>query len=152
MNAFAARYLYGLERPLPRQVIEAYVSALAALARADGIVESESRIIQGVAEILGAPPFTVSRALEDADPGKLSSAVATLRTEAPGLIDLLYRDAILVTRADGRFSDAEKADMLRISAELGLDQPRRKRATDAADGLLRLQEETMGLVGSRPGA
>ncbi len=150
MNPFAASYLYGVDRPLHRAVIEAYVTALVAVARSDGLVESESRIIQGVAKILGAPPFTVSRALENDEPGQLERAIRVLKSRAPNLIDLLYRDAILVTRADGHLSRQETEQLMRISTELGLDRDRRARATEAADKLEQLRDWTRGLVEETP--
>lgn len=146
MNPFAASYLYGVDRPLHRTVVESYVTALVAVARSDGLVESESRIIQGVARILGAPPFTVSRALENEEPGQLARAIAVLRARAPNLLDLLYRDALLVSRADGQLSLQETTQLMRISTELGLDRARRKRATEAADKLEALRDWTLELI------
>ena len=150
MNPFASSYLYGLEHALPRTTIDAYVVALVAVARADGIVESESRIIQGVADILGAAPFTVSRALEDDSPDRLDGAVEVLREQAPHMLDLLYRDALMVAWADGQLSDEERAHLLRISSQLGLDKDRRDRATDAAERLNDLRGWTRDLVARGP--
>lgn len=146
MNPFAASYLYGVDRPIHRSVVEAYVTALVAVARSDGLVESESRIIQGVAKILGAPPFTVSRAMENDAPGQLERAISVLRGRAPELLDLLYRDAVLVSRADGHLSREETTQLMRISTELGLDHARRKRAIEAADRLEALRDWTRGLI------
>ena len=146
MNPFAASLLYGIDRPLHRSIVEAYITALVSVARSDGLVESESRIIQGVAKILGAPPFTVSRALENDDPDQLRAATNLLRARAPNLLDLLYRDAVLVTRADGELSQQERTQLMRISTELGLDRRRRDRATEAADKLEQLRAWTRGMV------
>jgi len=146
VNPFAAPYLYGLDAPPPREAVEAYVTALVVIARADGIVESEGRIIQGVADILGAPPFTVSRALEECDRSHLDAAVETLK-ETPYLLDLLYRDALLVVRADGHQSSQETEFLLRLSAQLGLSRARRARASEAADLFGSLRQAMIDLVG-----
>ena len=146
MNLFAAAYLYGVDRPLHRAVVVAYVNALVSVARSDGLVESEGRIIQGIAKILGAPPFTVSRALDVDDPELLHRSIETLRARAPNLLDLLYRDAVLVARADGRLSPQQKAELVRISSEIGLDARRRERAIEAADQVERLRDWTKGLI------
>jgi uncharacterized tellurite resistance protein B-like protein len=132
MNAFAARFLYALEAPLPPPVVLAYVQALVCVARANGIVESELSIIQGVAEILGAPARTVSRVLADKDAGVFDRALAVLVPHAR-LRSMVYRDALLVMRADGRVTVEEKALLMRLSTQLGLDRAQRIEATLAAD-------------------
>jgi tellurite resistance protein len=145
VNPFAARFLYGLDAPLPREMVEAYLRALVVVARANGVVESESSFIQGVAEVLGAPPFSVSRALREATESSLEPSLAVLR-ERPVMVALLYRDAILVARADGRETVDEQQLLIQISTMLGLDRSQRQRAVLAADALGELRRGIRSLV------
>lgn len=141
MNAFAARFLYALDAPLPRDVVKAYVQALVVVARANGIVESELRIIQGVADILGAPTRTVSRALADKKDGAFEAALTALE-QFPRMRCMLYRDALLVMRADGRVSPEESHLLIQLSMQLGLSKEQRIEATLGADVVLEV-EKTM---------
>jgi uncharacterized tellurite resistance protein B-like protein len=132
VNPFAAPFLYALDEPLPRGIVVAYIHALVDVARANGIVSSETRIIEGVASILGAPPFTVSRALEEPRPEGLSGALALLRGR-PEMVCMLYRDALLIARADGTVSAEEHELLIKLSMQLGLTKRQREAATLAAD-------------------
>lgn len=144
MNAFAARFLYALDAPLPPGVVRAYVEVLVSVARANGIVESELRIVQGVAAILGAPPRTVSRVLADKDAGVFDRALSVLAPHLR-LRCMLYRDALLVIRADGRVSVEEKQLLMRLSTQLGLSRDHRIEATLAAD-VVQEVESTMRIL------
>ncbi len=149
MNAFAARFLYALDSPLPPKVVLAYVQALVSVARANGIVESELSIIQGVAEILGAPSRTVSRVLADKDPGVFDRALAVL-VPHPRLRCMIYRDAVLVMRADGRVSVEEKALLMRLSTQLGLTRDQRIEASLAADVVQEVEASMRALADGSP--
>ena len=142
MNPLAAPYLYGLDAALPPNVVNAYVTALVCVAKANGIVQSESRVIQGVADILGAMPFTVSRAM-GATPD-LDAALAAL-DGSPRLRVLLYRDAILVARADGETTAEEDVALLQIATQLGLRKEQRDAAVAAADLLTRVRQTMIHL-------
>lgn len=142
MNPLAAPYFYGLDEPLPADLVESYVKALVCVARANGIVESESRVIQGAAEILGAMPFTVSRAL--AGSADLGPALAPLREHA-SLMTLLYRDALLVVRADGVTTSEEEVTLMQMATQLGLSKAQREAATKAADMLSDLRQAMKNL-------
>ncbi len=139
MNLFAGTYLYGLDKPLPSDVVSAYITALVCVARENGIVESESRVIQGIADILGAMPFTVSRALAASGEHHLEPALQAL-SDHPSMMAMLYRDALLVARADGEVSPDEEGALIRIATQLGLSREHRKAATEAADMLARVRQ------------
>lgn len=141
MNPFAARFLYALDAPLPRAVVQSYVEALVVVARANGVVDSELQIIQGVADILGAAPRTVSRVLANGDDGLFDRALQVLSPH-PRLLCMLYRDALLVMRADGVVTHEEKQLLVRLSSQLGLDKAQRIEATLAAD-IVQEVERTM---------
>ena len=137
MNPLAGPYLYGIDESLPMAVVDAYVTALVCVAKANGIVQSESRVIAGVAEILGAMPFTVSRAMGGG--ADLGRALATLAGD-PHLIAMLYRDAILVARADGITSAEEEVALMQIATQLGVTRKQREAATAAADLLSQVRQ------------
>lgn len=136
----AGAYLYGLDAPLPGPVVEAYVTALVCVARENGIVESESRVIHGVADILGAMPFTVSRALSGSGEHDLEESLRALG-DHPSLMTMLYRDALLVARADGEVSKDEQIAMSRMSSQLGLTTKQIMSATEAADMLATFRQK-----------
>lgn len=141
MNPLAAPYLYGIDEPLDAELVTAYVTTLVCVARANGIVESESRIIQGAADILGAMPFTVSRALATKD-ASLDEALSKLRAH-PRLVALVYRDALLVARADGITTAEENVTLMRMANQLGLARDQIQRATKAADLLAQVRQEML---------
>jgi len=138
VNPLAAPYLYGIDEPLDAKLVDAYVTALVCIAKANGIVESESRIVQGAADILGAMPFTVSRALATVD-ASLDDALAVLRAD-PRLVTLVYRDALLVARADGVTTAEENMTLMQMAMQLGLDSDQRTRAEEAADLLAKVRQ------------
>lgn len=138
MNPLAAPYLYGIDEPLDASLVDAFVTALVCVAKANGIIESESRIIQGAADILGAMPFTVSRALASSD-ASLDDALAQLKPH-PRLVALVYRDALLVVRADGVTTAEENATLIQMATQLGLDAAQRTRAEEAADLLAKVRQ------------
>ena len=137
MNPLAGPYLYGLQDAPSAAVVDAYVTSLVCVARANGIVQSESRVIAGIAEILGAMPFTVSRAM--AGGGDLGAALAVLAGDSH-LVALLYRDAILVARADGVTSAEEEVTLMQIATQLGVTRAQREAATAAADLLSQVRQ------------
>lgn len=139
MNLLAGAYLYGLDKPLASDLVTAYVTALVCVARENGIVESESRVIQGIADILGAMPFTVSRALAGSSGHDLETALRAL-ADHPSMMAMLYRDALLVARADGEVSSDEEAALMRMATQLGLSREHRKAATEAADLLAKVRQ------------
>ncbi len=139
MNLLAGSYLYGLEKPLPADTVTAYINALVCVARENGIVESESRVIQGIADILGAMPFTVSRALAGSAGHELEDSLRAL-SDQPSMMAMLYRDALLVARADGEVCEAEEAALMRMATQLGLSREHRQAATEAADLLARVRQ------------
>lgn|GEM_PF-1823573 len=138
MNPFAAPFLYALDEPLPRGIVVAYVHALVDVARANGIVSSETRIIEGIAAILGAPAFTVSRAMDEPRADGLDGALLLLRGRSE-LLCMLYRDALLIARADGVVSSEEHELLIKLSSQLGLNKRQREAATLAADLVLQVQ-------------
>ena len=111
------------------------------MAKANGIVESESRIIKGAADILGAMPFTVSRALASTDVS-LNEALSKLNAH-PRLVALVYRDALLVARADGITTAEENVTLMRMANQLGLTSEQIQRATKAADLLTQVRQEML---------
>jgi uncharacterized tellurite resistance protein B-like protein len=129
--------------------VVAYVQALVCVARANGIVEAELIIVQGVAEILGAPPRTVSRVLADKEAAAFDRALAALAPYVR-LRCMLYRDALLVMRADGRVSPEEKALLMRLSTQLGLDREQRIEATLAADVVQEVEQSMRALADGSP--
>ncbi len=139
MNLLAGSYLYGLEKPLPADIVTAYITALVCVARENGIVESESRVIQGIADTLGAMPFTVSRALAGSAGHELEESLSAL-ADRPSMMAMLYRDALLVARADGEVSEGEETALMRMATQLGLSREHRKAATEAADLLARVRQ------------
>ncbi len=141
MNPLAAPYLYGIDEPLEVDLVTAYVTTLVCVARANGIVESESRIIQGAADILGAMPFTVSRALATVD-ASLNEALVKLKAH-PRLVALVYRDALLVARADGITTSEENVTLLKMANQLGLTNDQIRRAERAADLLAQVRQEML---------
>ena len=143
MNPLAAPYLYGLDEPLDAKLVDAYVTALVCVAKANGIVESESRVIQGAADILGAMPFTVSRALASTD-SDLGAALKVLKGN-PRLVTLVYRDALLVVRADGVTTAEENVTLMQMAAQLGIDTAQRERAEEAADLLGKVRQTMIHL-------
>jgi uncharacterized tellurite resistance protein B-like protein len=149
MNRFAARFLYAIDAPLPGEVVVAYIEALVFVARANGVVESELRIIEGVADILGAPRRTVSRTLADTSEGNFDRALTMLMPHHR-LRCMLYRDALLVMRADGTVSTEEKQLLIRLSTQLGLDRDHRIEATLAAD-VVQEVESTMRMLAEDSG-
>ncbi len=143
MNPLAAPYLYGIDEPLDATLVDAFVTALVCVARANGIVESESRIVQGAADILGAMPFTVSRALANPN-ASLDEAIATLKPH-PRLVSLVYRDSLLVVRADGVTTAEENVTLTQMANQLGLDMEQRTRAEEAADLLIKVRQTMIHL-------
>jgi tellurite resistance protein len=143
VNPLAAPYLYGIDEPLDGKLVDAYVTALVCVAKANGIVEAESRVIQGAADILGAMPFTVSRALAAVD-ADLGAALAKLKSH-PRLVTLIYRDALLVVRADGVTTSEENVTLMQMAAQLGLDGTQRKKAEEAADLLAKVRQTMIHL-------
>jgi tellurite resistance protein len=128
MNALAARYLYGLETPLEQELVEAYMTALVRVAQANGIVETESRVLQGVADSLGAGPFVLTRLMGRRDDGDFEASLLRLRRR-PAMVSMLYRDAMLVAYADGEIDDEEKKVLAGVAEKLGLTED----AISAAD-------------------
>jgi tellurite resistance protein len=143
VNPLAAPYLYGIDEPLDATLVDAFVTALVCVARANGIVESESRIVQGAADILGAMPFTVSRALANPN-ASLDEAIATLKPH-PRLVSLVYRDSLLVVRADGVTTAEENVTLTQMANQLGLDMEQRTRAEEAADLLIKVRQTMIHL-------
>lgn len=143
MNPLAAPYLYGLDEPLDAMLVEAYVTALACVAKANGIIESESRVIQGAADILGAMPFTVSRALGSKDLS-LDGPLAVLKGH-PRLRALVYRDALLVARADGVTTAEENVALMQMATQLGLSGAQRQAAEEAATLMTELRAKMSAL-------
>ncbi|MCO4773841.1 MAG: tellurite resistance TerB family protein [Deltaproteobacteria bacterium] len=139
MNPLAAPYLYGLDEPLDAKLVDAYVTTLVCVAKANGIVESESRIIQGAADILGAMPFTVSRALATVD-ANMDDALGKLKAH-PRLVALVYRDALLVARADGVTTAEENVALMQMATQLGLTAEQRTSAEEAADLLGQVRQK-----------
>ena len=139
MNRFAGAYLYGLDAPLPPEHVEAYVTALVCIARENGIVESESRVIHGIADILGAMPFAVTRALGASSRHDLEESLRVL-ADRPSLVAMLYRDALLVARADGEVSADEQGALMRMATQLALSRQHREAATEAADLLAQVRQ------------
>ncbi len=143
MNPLAAPYLYGIDEPLDAKIVEAYVTALACVAKANGIIESESRVIQGAADILGAMPFTVSRALGTKDLS-LDAPLRVLKGH-PHLRALVYRDALLVARADGVTTAEENVALMQMATQLGLSADQRTAAEEAADLMAQLRKKMTAL-------
>ena len=134
MNALAARYLYGLETPLERDVVEAYITALVHVAQANGIVESESRILQAIADSLGAPPFLLTRLMGRRDETAFQTSMLRLRSR-PAMIVMLYRDAMLIADADGEVTIEEESVLAGVAKMLGLTALQRAQAAKACDQL-----------------
>jgi len=139
MNRMAGAYLYGLDEPLPGPIVEAYVTALVCVARENGIVESESRVIHGIADILGAMPFTVSRALGGSSGHNLQESLGALK-DHPSMRAMLYRDALLVARADGIVDSEEETTLMKMAMQLGLSRDQRSAATEAANLLSKVRQ------------
>jgi tellurite resistance protein len=134
MNAFAARYLYGLENPLEPDLVEAYITALVRVAQANGIVEAESRILAGIADALGAPPFLLTTLMGRRDETDFQTSLLRLRTR-PSMVVMLLRDAMLIAHADGWISEEEKDVLAGVMKMLGLDEAQRARAAAACEQL-----------------
>ncbi len=144
MNVLAARYLYGLETPLERDLVEAYITALVRVAQANGIVESESRVLQGAADSLGAPPFLLSGLMRRRDETDFQTALLKLRTR-PSMIVMLYRDSMLVAHADGEVTSEETDVMAGVAKMLGLDDEQLARAQAAVEELEALRRRMASL-------
>lgn len=144
MNWLAGSYLYGIEEPLPGDVVTAYVDALACVARVNGIQEPETRLIHALADLLGAMPFVVSNALQQAGRLDLAKAVEPLRDQ-PHLIVTLYRDALLVVAADGDVDEDEIAVLESVATELGIDEAHQQAARDAVDMLMKVRHAMRAL-------
>ncbi len=139
MNWLAGSYLYGIEDPLPGDVVTAYVDALACVARVNGTSEPETRLIHALADLLGAMPFVVSNALQQVGHLDLAKAVEPLR-DRPHLIVTLYRDALLVVAADGDVDDDELAMLARVADELGITAEQQQAARDAVHMLMTVRD------------
>lgn len=144
MNALAARYLYGLETPLERDLVEAYITALVRVAQANGIVESESRVLQGVADSLGAPPFLLSGLMRGGSDTDFQTSLLRLRTR-PAMVVMLYRDAMLVAHADGEVSDEEVEVLAGVAKQLGLTEDQVTEANEAVAELEGLRRRMASL-------
>lgn len=144
MNALAARYLYGLENPLERDLVEAYITALVRVAQANGIVESESRVLQGVADSLGAPPFLLSGLMGRRDETDFQTSLLKLRTR-PAMIVMLFRDAMLVANADGVLTPEEKDVLGGVAKKLGLSDEQCAAAMGACEQLETLRQAMAAL-------
>ncbi len=144
MNALAARYLYGLETPLERDLVEAYITALVRVAQANGIVESESRVLQGAADSLGAPPFLLSGLMGRRDETDFQTALLKLRTR-PSMIVMLYRDAMLVAHADGEVTTEETDVLSGVAKQLGLSPDQVAEANAAVEELEGLRRRMASL-------
>lgn len=144
MNALAARYLYGLETPLERDLVEAYITALVRVAQANGIVESESRVLQGAADSLGAPPFLLSGLMGRRDETDFQMSLLKLRTR-PSMVVMLYRDAMLIVHADGEVTDEEREILDSVAQKLGLTDAQIAMASEAVKDLEALRHQMAAL-------
>ena len=145
MNPFALRLLYGFDEGPPPKVVDAYVHLLVHVARSGGFVESETSLLFGMAEALGALPFAVSRAIEEKDVISPTAALAQIPAGSP-LRRTLYRDAVLIARSDGKRSHDEDERIMRIAVKLGL---RPEEIASAKDQVTVLDAFVQGLRGSR---
>ena len=93
---------------------EKYLQALVTLARIDGVHPDEELFIRQQAAAFGvdAEPYFAQPAAELATIGQ--SATATTRR-------LIYRDCYMLAETDGQVSEAERALLDRLRAELALE-------------------------------
>jgi tellurite resistance protein len=124
--------------------VEAYITALVRVAQANGIVESESRVLQGAADSLGAPPFLLSGLMGRRDETDFQMSLLKLRTR-PSMVVMLYRDAMLIVHADGEVTDEEREILDSVAQKLGLTDAQIAMAKEAVKKLEALRHQMAAL-------
>jgi DnaJ like chaperone protein len=118
-------------RRVREQFIETTFAVMGALSKADGVVtRDEIRVVEQTFTLLGLAPAQIVVAKAAFTRGKapefdLSGAVAVFARLAPRgsiFFTLFLQLQLMVVSADGQVEPAERAMLLRVARELGLDE------------------------------
>jgi tellurite resistance protein len=109
------------EVPLDGKAAEAIARALFAVARVDGVHEREAGLIASFWMDAGAGHGLLSDLEREETPITPAELASVLNTPEQRL--LFIKTAILLTYADGKVTDEERAILKEFSSALGIDQP-----------------------------